>query len=124
MDTIEFISVPVIVTVVYTLITLLKQAVGNNESFLKFVPLIAAGFGAALGLIAYLSDSNLIPANNIFVALMVGGSSGLAATGTHQVFKQIASKPASNDNTESPASDNSEKPENQSSENSETKTGE
>lgn len=96
MDTIEFISVPVIATVVYTLITLLKQAVDNNEKVLRFIPLISVGLGAVLGLAAYFLMPSLLPAKNAFVAILLGGSSGLTATGTHQIFKQI-----SKDNTNS-----------------------
>lgn len=71
---------------------LLKKAVGGNEKVLKFFPLIAAAVGAVLGIIAFFVVPEVIPATNAFAALLIGASSGLAATGTHQVFKQLAGK--------------------------------
>lgn len=97
MDTLDFVSVPIIVTAVYTVITLLKRAVGSNEKFEKFIPLIAVVLGAVLGVVGYYSG--LVPAANVFSALMIGGSSGLAATGTHQIFKQLSAKSGTEDNS-------------------------
>ncbi|MGI6522817.1 MAG: hypothetical protein ACOX2Y_02930 [Christensenellales bacterium] len=42
-----------------------------------------------MGVIAFYAAPEIIPANNVLLALLIGGSSGLAATGTHQVFKQL-----------------------------------
>jgi hypothetical protein len=86
---IEIVSVPVIVAIVYGGITLLKKATDNAEKFLKFIPLIACGLGAILGVIAYFAMPEVIPASNAFVAVLIGGASGLAATGTNQIFKQL-----------------------------------
>jgi len=92
MGNLDFVSVPVIVAAVVGCLQLLKTAVGGKEKVLKFFPLIAAGLGAVLGIIAFFALPDIIPAGNAFVALLVGGSSGLAATGTHQVFKQLLPK--------------------------------
>ena len=51
--------------------------------------MIAAILGATLGLISFFISPEIIPANNFIMALLIGGASGLAATGTHQVFKQL-----------------------------------
>jgi hypothetical protein len=89
MSTFDFITVPIIVSVVYGGITLLKKAVNDSEKALRFLPLIAAAFGAALGIIAFFAMPEIIPASNAFVAILIGGASGLAATGTNQIFKQL-----------------------------------
>lgn len=90
MDTFNFITVPIIVSVVYGTLTLLKKAVNNNEKVLRFLPLIAAGLGAVLGIVAFFSLPEIIPATNAFTAILVGGASGLAATGTNQIVKQLS----------------------------------
>ena len=89
MDTLNFITVPVIVSVVYGGITLLKKATDNSEKVLRFLPLIAAALGAVLGIIAFFALPEIIPAGDAFTAILVGGASGLAATGTNQIFKQL-----------------------------------
>jgi len=93
MEHLEFVSVPVIVAAVVGCLELLKKLTKYNEKVLKTLPLIAAGLGMALGLIAFFAYPLIIPADNAFLALLIGGSSGLAATGTHQVFKQLLKKP-------------------------------
>ena len=89
MNAIDFVTVPIIVAVVYGAITLLKKAVGNSEKVLRFIPLIAAATGAVLGIIAFFALPEIIPARDAFTAILVGGASGLAATGTNQIFKQL-----------------------------------
>lgn len=51
--------------------------------------MIAAILGATLGLISFFISPEIIPADNFIMALLIGGASGLAATGTNQIFKQI-----------------------------------
>ena len=33
-----------------------------------------------------------MPAENVFVAIIIGGASGLSATGAHQIFKQTSKR--------------------------------
>lgn len=49
----ELVSVPAIAAVVYWIIAIIKYAVKENETFKRFIPLIAAGLGIALGIVAY-----------------------------------------------------------------------
>lgn len=97
-DIIEIAAVPVIVTAVYWAINLYKKVTKEQEKFLKFIPLIAAGLGVILGVVAYFAMPEIIPADNVFVAILIGGASGLAATGTNQVFKQLGKKGNGEDN--------------------------
>lgn len=89
MEYLDIVSVPLIVAMVYGCIELMKIAVGNNEKVLRCIPLIAAASGAVLGIVAFYLAPEIMPARNILLAMIIGGSSGLAATGTHQVFKQM-----------------------------------
>lgn len=92
MEYLELISVPTIATIVYWVINLIKYAVKNNETFKRFIPLLSAALGAILGVIAYFALPSIVPADNVCVAILIGGASGLTATGTHQVIKQLGDK--------------------------------
>ena len=92
MEYLELISVPAIATIVYWVINLIKYAVKDNEKFKRFIPLISAALGAILGLVAYYAVPSIIPAANVFVAILIGGASGLTATGTNQIIKQLGKK--------------------------------
>ena len=92
MDTLNFVAVPIIVTVVYTLVSMIKKETKSNERLLTKLPIIAATIGAILGVIGFYAAPAIIPADNIFTALLIGVSSGLAATGTNQIFKQLGKK--------------------------------
>lgn len=83
-------SVPIIVTLVLGIIQILKGIAGNNEKFLHSIPVLAAVLGAILGLIAFYIIPDLIPATNVFYAIIIGGFSGLTSVGCHQIVKQKA----------------------------------
>ncbi len=88
----EMISVPAIAVIVYFFVALIKYAVKENETFKRFIPLISAGLGVALGIVAYFAVPQIMPAENVFVAIIIGGASGLSATGAHQIFKQTSKR--------------------------------
>ncbi len=88
----NLISVPAIAAVVYWFINIVKHAVGENEKFKRFIPLIAAMLGIVCGIICYYAVPSIIPAENIVVAIVIGGASGLTATGTNQIIKQLGKK--------------------------------
>lgn len=92
MEYLELISVPAIATIVYWIINIIKYAVQENEKFKRFIPLISAALGAVLGVVAFYALPSIIPANNVCVAILVGGASGLTATGTNQIVKQLTKK--------------------------------
>ena len=49
MEYLQIISVPVIATVVYWVVNLIKYATNNNEKFKRCIPLVSAGLGVILG---------------------------------------------------------------------------
>ena len=85
----EMISVPSIVVIVYSVIAVINQAVNGNEKLKRFIPLISMGLGVILAIIAFYAIPSIIPAENIFAAIIIGGASGLSTTGIHQAFKQL-----------------------------------
>jgi len=88
-EVIRALSVPVIVGLVYGCMNLYKQVTGGEEKFLRLIPIVAAVIGAIIGIIAYYGFPQVIMAENIWHAIIIGGASGLTATGTNQVFKQL-----------------------------------
>ena len=89
MDYLNLISVPAIAAAVYFIIEILKKAFNNSEKFLRFIPLISLIIGIVAGIICFYFIPSIIPATNVIVAIIIGGASGLTATGTNQIFKQI-----------------------------------
>ena len=93
---IEIVSVPVIAAVVYGILVGYKKLVckrEDKEKFLKIIPILAAGLGVIFGIISFYALPWIVAADNIFTAILVGGASGLAATGCNQIFKQLLKKP-------------------------------
>lgn len=87
---ISAISIPTIVAAVYTIIDLAKTAVGESEKFKRFIPLIATGIGALIGVLLFYVEPSIIAAHNLLTAIVIGAASGLTAIGTNQVVKQLS----------------------------------
>ncbi len=83
------ITVPAIAAIVYTIIDIVKTACGGDEKFKRFIPLISAGLGAVIGVVAFYFVPGVIDTQNILVAITIGAASGLSATGTNQAVKQL-----------------------------------
>lgn len=88
-QSLQALSVPVITVIVYWIIALIKISVKGNENFCRFIPLIACALGAGCAIIAYFTVPEFLPTNNLVVAIVFGAASGLSATGTNQIFKQL-----------------------------------
>lgn len=86
----EIICVPAIVSATYALIEAYKKWFAKGrEKWLAFIPLIASVIGGLLGVIIFYVAPQIIIASNVWLALVVGLCSGLSATGTNQLFKQL-----------------------------------
>jgi len=83
----EIVTVPVIVGFCYLVGFIIKLF--KNEKLDNFIPGICAVVGLILGLVSFFSIPNLVPADNWLTACVIGGFSGLAATGVNQVVKKI-----------------------------------
>lgn len=82
-------SIPAIAAIVYWIVNLIKYTMRNNEKFTHFLPLIACGIGSIIGIIAFFVVPDIMPTDNIVVAIVFGGASGLSATGFNQIIKQL-----------------------------------
>lgn len=83
----DIIPVVAIVIIAY----LVGECVKITKIDNKFIPVICGIVGGILGVIAWLTAVD-IGADNWLVACAVGIFYGLAATGSHQVIKQITEK--------------------------------
>lgn len=81
-------SIPAIAAIVYWVVNLIKSVTQNNEKVKRLIPLISTGLGIICGVVAFFAVPQIMPTDNIIVALIFGGASGLTATGYHQIFKQ------------------------------------
>lgn len=89
-------TIPALAAIVYTIIDITKTAMGGDEKFKRFIPLIACVLGAVCGVVAFYFVPGVMGTDNILVATILGAASGLSATGTNQVVKQLSS-PISDD---------------------------
>jgi len=89
-------TIPALAAIVYTIIDITKTAMGGDEKFKRFIPLIACVLGAVCGVVAFYFVPGTMGTDNILVATILGAASGLSATGTNQVVKQLSS-PISDD---------------------------
>jgi hypothetical protein len=85
MDFMGLTSVAVITVLCYLIAALIKTTALDN----KWLPVICGVLGGILGVVGlYVMPS--FPASDPLTAAAVGIASGLAATGTNQVFKQLS----------------------------------
>jgi len=88
----EIATIPAIAAIVYTIIDIVKTAVGGTDKFKRFIPLVSCALGAIIGIIAYFCVPGVMETQNVLVAIVLGAASGLSATGTNQAVKQLTSK--------------------------------
>ena len=77
-------AIPVITIIVFLVVEAVKATPLDN----KWLPVIAGGCGGILGVVAMMVMVDF-PADDPLTAIAVGIVSGLAATGAHQVYKQL-----------------------------------
>ena len=87
----EIVCIPLIVVIVYFIMLLYKKFIAKgNESLIRIIPLIACICGVVAGIICYFGFPSFIAAANLSSAMLIGGASGLSATGCNQIFKQLS----------------------------------
>ena len=85
----EITTIPALAAIVYTIIDIAKTAMGGDEKFRRFIPLIACVLGAICGVVAFYFVPGVMDTQNLLVAIVLGAASGLSATCTNQVVKQL-----------------------------------
>ena len=82
-------TIPALAAIVYTIIDIAKTAMGGDERFKRFIPLIACVLGAICGVVAFYFVPGVLDTQNLLVAIVLGTASGLSATGANQIGKQL-----------------------------------
>lgn len=85
----EIITIPVITAITYAIVEIVKMATGCSDGFKRFIPLLACGLGIGCALIAFFFIPGVLPTTNAFIAMVIGGASGLAATGIYENIKNL-----------------------------------
>lgn len=85
----EITTIPALAAIVYTIIDIAKTALGGDERFKRFIPLISCILGAGCGVVAFYCVPGVMETENLLVALVLGAASGLSATGANQIGKQL-----------------------------------
>ena len=80
------IATVVAITVIVYIIGIASKATSIDN---KWIPVICGVSGVVLGIVALLVGMQDFPATDYLTAAVVGGASGLAATGVDQVVKQL-----------------------------------
>ena len=96
----EITTIPALAAIVYTIIDIAKTAMGGDEKFRRFIPLIACVLGAICGVVAFYFVPGVMDTQNLLVAIVLGAASGLSATGTNQIAKQLTKPTATKEDTE------------------------
>lgn len=86
-------TLPAIAALVYGIIEILKKFVfASNQKFKKYIPIVSAVLGGAMGIIAFFAFPDIIPAQNWYCSIIIGCASGLSAVGANQIKKQSEKK--------------------------------
>ena len=103
------VSIPVIVTIVYCLIDLIKTTIAPYQTLSKklshFYPLLTVALGIITAAVMFYAVPESISTPNLLVALAIGAASGLTAVGTNQVVKQLAKTNEASQSTDSEKAD-------------------
>lgn len=78
-------TIPIIVVICYIAITAIKSTRIDS----RWYPLISCGIGVFIGVAMYFVLPQFLGATSMTVAIVSGAVSGLAATGSNQVLKQL-----------------------------------
>jgi hypothetical protein len=80
----ELIGIPGVVVISYMITEIFKVFINK-----KYLPIVAGISGGMLGVLSFVLQIDIMPATDIVSALAIGIISGLAATGSNQIIKQI-----------------------------------
>ena len=87
MDFLGLAAIPVITVICFLVAEGVKATPLDN----KWLPIICGACGGVLGVVAMFIMPEF-PAHDYLTAFAVGIVSGLAATGAHQIYKQLSDK--------------------------------
>ena len=84
--------VPIIVVCCYVIGEIYKLIFKKVDSSYKFIPIVTIVAGGLLAVLIYFTTPELVNAENVYDALVIGLVSGAGSTGTNQIVKQLFHK--------------------------------
>ena len=84
MEVLGIVSIPAITIICFIVAEIVKNTTLDD----KWLPVVCGVCGGALGVVAQFVMPDF-PAVDVLTAIAVGIVSGLAATGAHQIYKQL-----------------------------------
>ena len=88
----EIIAVPAIASLVFSIMEIYKKIASKTnreECLLRLIPIVASILGVIAGIVCFFAFPTIIAASDVVTACLIGGASGLSATGCNQLFKQL-----------------------------------
>lgn len=89
MDLNNITGVPAIVILCYLLVEGIKVFAGRYEKVKELLPLISAFIGAIMGALLFMFCPEIMPSESYISSIIIGIFSGLSATGSNQILKQL-----------------------------------
>lgn len=89
MDITSYIDIPITV-ITYFIVELLKRKLLKRDKQRTMLPIVAAITGAAISIMIFVVWPTISSNVNVLNAFSSGAISGAAATGTNQIYKQLA----------------------------------
>lgn len=89
----EIASIPVVIIAVWFLMEIYKKHIAKTEKALSLIPELSALLGVAFTVGLYYLAPKWVASEDLITAIIVGLTSGLSATGSHEVvkgFKKLA----------------------------------
>ena len=83
----EIVSIPVVIIAVWFLMEIYKKHIAKTEKALSLIPELSALLGVGFTVALYYFAPSWVAAEDIVTAVIVGLTSGLSATGSHEVVK-------------------------------------
>lgn len=103
MELYEVCSIPVIALLCYGFIEGLKRATQNDQKLKNTYPLISALLGTILGVLAFLTEPDLMVTDSVFSSALAGMASGLSATGSNEILQRMKKRQFTDTYDTSPA---------------------
>lgn len=89
MDLSCFIDIPILV-IVYILVFLIRKFAIKNKKYNNLLPIAAASIGVVISIVIFTFFPTVSNSSNALNAFTSGFISGMAATGSNQIYKQIS----------------------------------
>jgi hypothetical protein len=84
--------VPIIVVCCYVIGELYKLIFRKIDSTYRFIPVVTIVAGGLLAVLIYFTAPELVNAENVYEALVIGFVSGAGSSGANQIIKQLFQK--------------------------------